>query len=95
MQASTGPYRPPHVPVVYASDHLLILISIRLRQEQSGRENKVLLPTPHRINAEAVQASAIKYNAQLPRLEAKLRACGVKVRFDVHFVKVQEMIRKP
>ena len=82
-------------PAACASDHLPIAMTIRIRQEQSGRAKEVFLPTPHRMNEDALNAAALWYQSQLPRLAAKMRACGSKVAFDAHVHDLQEVIRKP
>ena len=82
-------------PAACASDHLPIAMTISIRQEQRGRAKEVFLPTPHRRNEETMKAAALLYQTKLPRLAAKLRACGSKIAFDAHVHELQATIRKP
>lgn len=47
------------------------------------------------MNAESVQAAALLYNSQLPKLAAKIRACESKLRFDEHFEELKAVILEP
>lgn len=67
-------------------------MTVMLRQDQSGRAKKLFFHTPHRMNTEERQASALQYNAHLPRLEAYLRTWRSNVRLDAHAEKLQALI---
>lgn len=70
------------------------MTNVTLHQEQSGCANEEFLPTPYRMNEEAVKAAVKLYDAQWPRMAAKFRACGYKVAFDADVTELQAMIRK-
>lgn len=82
-------------PAACPRDHLSIVMTIRLRQDQSGRAKIVFIATPHKMSAEAKHAAALYCKAQLPRLEAKMSACGSVRRFDKNVEEIQAVIRKP
>lgn len=65
-----------------------------MHNKKSIRAQEVFLPTPHRMNVEAVQDAPLLCNAQLPSLVAKIRACGSTMRFDEHVEKLKAVIRK-
>lgn len=82
-------------PAACASENLPVATTLMLRHETSGRVKKVFRSTPHRINAEAVEAAVKFYRAELPRVVAKLGACGSKIAFHTHVQDLQTSIRKP
>lgn len=81
-------------PAACVGDYLPIKLAVVVCQAQSGRVKEVFLPTPYRMKKGAVQAAVQLYNAQLPRLAAKVRACGSTMRFDEHVDEPQTIIRK-
>lgn len=80
----------PSIPTILKSltacerDHLPIAMIIMLRPKQCGRAKEVFLLTPNQMNAEAVKAAALQYNAQFQILAANMRACGSQMRFYAH-----------
>lgn len=83
------------MPPAFASDNLPMAVTLSLRSEKNERAKKVFFPTPHRLNAEAVQAAVLQYQSQLLRLAANLRTFGSKVAFDVKDDELRALIRKP